>query len=134
MIPVPLMALDISSYSIKEEQELLSWSSLRPYKVVTLRGLIGITEKLTKHEISFVESSSIQQALEMVKSKRAELAILPNVMVNADGYIATLNKELFTLNKIDNIEIFHFIHKKHAEIVPQLTLSIEKLITAQNQK
>jgi len=45
-IPVPLMAMKVSAYSLNTYVDISSWQSLQSFNVVTVRGLVGISSKL----------------------------------------------------------------------------------------
>ena len=127
-VPISLLALDINSYSVKPEVEISSWQSLSGYKVVILRGFVGITSKLEQHNIDYFETGSIKQAIAMIKADRADVAIMHNALINEQDKISLQSDIFFKMNKLDQMNLYHFIHKKHSKLVPQFTIELEKLL------
>lgn len=128
-IPVPLMTLKVSSYSLKTNVEVNSWQSLKGLNVVTLRGFIGITNQLKKYDINFHQTSTMQQAIQMLKVKRMDTVILPEILFSKLKPEKLFKEHEVYKQYITQFEVFHYIHKRHHELVPKLTLEMQKNFT-----
>jgi ABC-type amino acid transport substrate-binding protein len=128
MIPIPLITLSAYSYSTPQFADVSDWKSLKKHKIVTIRGLIAITRQLEENEVSVKLVDSIVQALELVNAGRADIAILPEQLVEGllkDGQYSKIERS----NKfLIRVPIYHFIHEKHKSLVVELTKSFEKLL------
>lgn len=125
-IATPLMTAGVNSYSLKNDIDISDWQSLKNYHVVTLRGLIGITSKLKQTNIVFHETSTVEQAIKMLKMDRMDILVLPELLLNEDNLAHLASAGPLQKKTIAQFEVFHFIHKRHENLVPQLTLNLQK--------
>jgi polar amino acid transport system substrate-binding protein len=128
MIPVPLITLSAYSYSTSQYAHISDWKSLKEYEIVTIRGFIGIIRQLEKKDLSVKLVDTIAQAIELVNAGRVDMAVLPELL--AQGI---LKDEQYSQIQRSNtlsirVPIYHFIHEKHKNLVPELTRSFEKLL------
>ena len=105
----------------------MSWSNLENHQVVTLRGLIGITNRLDKHITNYQQTTNLQQIFKMLERNRADVAILPKAFVT-QKILSELNQTTaFNVATLEQVPIYHFIHKRHQQIVPELTTTFQTL-------
>jgi len=126
-IPIILSEFSVNSYHVDNTLLISDWQSLTPYKVATLRGLIGVTSKLVQNKIDFHQVNSIKQAVEMVLSHRVDIAIIPSAMTAVENKSPIFDKSVFIINQLDELAIYHFVHKRHSTLIPELTRTISDL-------
>ena len=125
-LPVELFFVDVVAVS-REAIKSLSWSNLENHQVVTLRGLIGITNRLDKHITDYQQTTNLQQIFKMLERNRADVAILPKAFVT-QKILSELNQTTaFDVATLEQVPIYHFIHKRHQQIVPELTTTFQTL-------
>lgn len=125
-VPFALRTFDILAYSNDKLFSISSWAGLRDYKVVTLRGLIGITLKLKQQGIPYHDTTNVEQIFKMLESGRAEVALLPGDFGAKPGQ-GVIGREFATISKVGSMELYHFIHKRHSDLVPDLTQALKNL-------
>lgn len=124
-IPIPLISFEISAYANKEDIDISSWRTMAGYRVATLRGIITITQKLDELDIDYVTTGTVKQVLALVKTGRADVAIIPNGVIENQQAI-----EFYRLRSqvLKTVQVFHYIHKKHQPIVDDFSQSLSKLL------
>ena len=133
-VPVPLFYADVVAVSTQQGLNLTGWHQLKMHQVITLRGMIGITNRLEKHDIDFQQSTSLNQIYKMLASQRADVAILPSAFATKEVLADSVNSTEFTINKIDQEPIYHFVHQRHKQLIPKLTKSLTSLLDNQLSK
>ena len=127
-VPVPLFYADVVAISVQQGLKLTDWHQLQNHQVITLRGLVGITNRLKKHDIEFQQSTSLNQIYKMLANQRADVAILPSAFATKEVLADSVNGLEFTINKIDREPIYHFVHQRHQQLISQLTKSLTNLL------
>lgn len=121
-IPVPIKEVELSVFI--NRADLNDLTELNEYNMGTVRGLVVIEEQL-KH-FNFTALNSIDQTLALLNNHRLELAILPK---KAGLYFSQkLGYETIVALEppMGSYRLYHFLHKKHQALLPELTLAIEK--------
>ncbi len=70
----PIGSMTFYVYTLSHDFKVNGWESLRPYKIVTLRGLVYIDQFLENHDTFSVTDTL--QAIEFLK-KNGQISILP---------------------------------------------------------
>ncbi len=133
VIGVPLMQYEIVVFSRDSQLEITNWESLRPYAIGFVKG-VKIVEVNTQG-MRADPTPTLRQAFMKLMLGRSDV-----VVANRLSGIAALKElnidEVRTLSPaLAKFPVFHYLHKKHADLVPQLfavlqQMQEEKLITA----
>ena len=127
MVPVPLRSVALVVYTRAFSFQVEGFESLRPYKIGVLRGY-PICEKNTASMDRFIVNS-FQSLFSMLDLGRLDIVL--GLKSEADRFLAdhpeikgirTLDPPLMTLN------IYHFIHLRHRDLIPRLTPVMEDLL------
>jgi polar amino acid transport system substrate-binding protein len=126
MIKVPTKFSSLFVCTKKANVEVNGWESLRAYRIAYLRGIKIIEEKLQGFQIEGV--TTIQQAFMMLDHDRVDVLI-------ADIYqtieILPNYPSIKMLSPaIDSFPVYHYVHKKHADLVPKLEIIFEELLAS----
>ena len=120
-IPVPIYAANIKAYVLSDDIFIKVWEDLYKYEIVAVRGILATNQKLTSMGINFKLVSQPQQALEMVRLGRADVAIIIAESIENDTNLPQLSEQFPYSIVIEEKLFYHFIHKKHEMLVPELT-------------
>jgi polar amino acid transport system substrate-binding protein len=125
-IPVPIIQLSISVFSNRSGQEFSTWSSLKPFKVVTLRGFYLIKQRLLKNNVKYFEVDSYNQAVSMLNTNRTDVIIMADKLLSDElKHLLKING-FYKNNIIERVPVYHYVRKRHLPIVPQLTNALKE--------
>lgn len=124
----PLFSVEVRTYTLKQKPIAPNWEDLKQLNVVSVRGFVGINNELNAKGINFYQIGTIAQALEVVRIGRFDVAILPSFI---EG-----QKELkeFQYHTLKNYTLFHYIHKRHQNLVPKLNKALQQLKSASKRE
>jgi len=127
IIPVELVKITTVAFSKKSNIRISGWKSLLPYKISYVRGFKLVEENTLGMKRFEVKKTEL--AFKMLMANRVDLVI----------ETAMEGKNLVSVNKYKGIQIlknplaetslYHFLHKKHKELIPKITavlLDMEK--------
>ena len=78
--------------------------------------------------INYQEVKDAQEAFELLSRNKIDIAVIPKPMANAVLQSTDFHQFKRSTAPIDRKVIYHFIHKKHQNIVPALTESLKKIV------
>lgn len=125
-IPTALIQGQVTAFSKHKVFKIKGWKSLQPYKVAILRG----------HKIA--EANTRQFNREIINTREALFYFLQQD--RADIVIYSYLSGIIFLKKnglsniyphsppLDTGSIYHFLHKKHADLVPKVDKIIQEII------
>ena len=95
-----------------------------------MKGLIALEKVLLPYTPVLV--SQANQCIDMLMKKRIKVAVLPDALaITYNGN--AINSDIKTgLTPLSDIELFHYINKKHEKLAPQLTKVFKQQNTGQN--
>lgn len=97
-IPEPLLSVPYYAYSSQTDKiRVDGWDSLKPYKIVSIRGYALTDEYLKHHDTHKV--GSIKAAFGFLQAKRAELFIID--LLSAETYFATAESKREGITKLE---------------------------------
>ena len=125
LVPVPVNQLQGTAFSKNGGLELRGWESLRGYTIGITRGM-KFAERGTDG-MAIVRANSHEQLFQLLDKGRVDVAINP--FVNGVAIIKKLKLEgIHSLEPpLVRVDLYHFLHKRHAALVPKITDSIRKL-------
>lgn len=127
-VPVPVAKIAASAFVKELNFEVNDWQSVKPYKLGSLRGIIGVEKKLSGFNI--LEAGSPSQLLEMLDRGRIQVAIMPRPM--GEFALKGLHYNIRILDPpVDMFTLYHYVNKRHRALVPQLTDIMSELTGAQ---
>ena len=129
MIPTPLHEIHIAAF-VKEENKsfkILNYDDLAKYNVVTMRGYKTVEETFIKKNMKLNVVSNYDQIFLTLNSNRYDVGILTYL----DGLNTLKNLKMTNIKVmkpfITNIPVYHFIHKKHKELVPEISKMLKDM-------
>ncbi|TPH12066.1 hypothetical protein [Litorilituus lipolyticus] len=125
-VPIPVFEFTLNSFSFQKSINASSWLSLKPYKVVTLRGFVSINRRLKEHGIEHFVTDSYEQAVAMLKAKRVDVLITSKTLLSKKLLNAMNASKEFHSNEIEAVNLYHYIHKRHKTILPRITHAIKQ--------
>jgi polar amino acid transport system substrate-binding protein len=129
LLRIPVAINSIQGYAFARRTDLLitDWQSLRPYRLVCVRGVEFIEMRLRKFKLNCQYVSKFTQAIDVVQSGRADIAVLPKVagmhaIRELEGtQVRAIGEALATL------DLYHFLHIKNAAIAPRLLVVLTEM-------
>ncbi|MCG8517866.1 MAG: hypothetical protein MI794_07735 [Pseudomonadales bacterium] len=127
MVPEPLFMIENVVFSKDISFPVQGYQSLQPYQVVTLRGYKHFEERLTALQVDFSLLPTYEQIFQTIDKDRFQLALLTRL----DG-LKTLSEldvsGVFALEPpLEVVPAYHFLHRKHAHLVPRLTRVLREM-------
>lgn len=124
-IPVPVHQLKISAFVRDRHLPVNGWKSLRPYKIVTVRGYVTIEHHLAGYNLVLMDNDT--QALKMLDTGRVDVAVTGKQM----GESALTKIESNNIHLLDpplaTLPLYHYLNEKHWALVPELTAAIRQV-------
>jgi len=129
-VPVPINSLDGVAVTRKVDFTVAGWDSLKPYFIAIRRG-VKFSDTGTKDMKRIYFNSNIGLGRILIESKGVDIAVMARV--NALKTLQHLREvkastELRILEPaIASYPLFHYLHKKHAHLVPKLTQILDAM-------
>ena len=118
-VPTPVLRFKFIAYSLNKDIKVTDWDSLKPYSVGIIRGwkiyeknVVGV-KKLTK-------VNSVKQLFTLLTNRRSEVILFEQL--RGSWWNKHLNAKAYPIgSSILEKDMFIYMHKKHASLVPKLT-------------
>lgn len=130
-VKVPIGHIRITAFSRDPAIKIKNWQSLKPWRVDVLRGIY--LAKINMQGQKYTEVNNIQQAIQRLLSDRTDIAVL---LGDETEWLLKhhTDQEIYTIEPdLTKTEIFHYVHERHAALVPQLEAALRQL-TVQVQR
>lgn len=130
-VKVPIGHIRITAFARDPDIQVTNWQSLGIWRVDVLRGIY--LAKINMQGQQYTEVNTISQAIQRLLSGRADIAVLLGdetewlLKQQANHGIHAISPDLA------KTEIFHYVHERHAALVPELEAALRQL-TAQVQR
>lgn len=130
-VKVPIGYIRITAFTRDPAIQVNNWQSLGVWRVDVLRGIY--LAKINMQSQQYTEVNTISQATQRLLSGRADIAVLLGdetewlLKQQANHGIYAISPDLA------KTEIFHYVHERHAALVPKLEAALRQL-TAQVQR
>lgn len=126
-VPIPLVFIELSVYSITEDFKIEGAKSLKPFKIGILKDYplsFKLTEGLDRHE-----SKDYRSLFRALKSGRIDVALA--VRWESNRFIIDhsefKNVKMLT-PPLYSLPLYNILNQKHAEIIPKIKSIIEDLL------
>ncbi|WP_028103413.1 substrate-binding periplasmic protein [Pseudoduganella violaceinigra] len=126
IVPVPLQTYEIVIFSHGTSFVVSGWESLRPYTLGFTRGIKIVHENTHGMRIEPVPTMAL--AFEKMMVGRTDL-VLGN-RASGLAIIKSMNLEGITVLEpaLASFPVYHYLHKKHASMVPELTRVLREML------
>ncbi|MGI0119348.1 substrate-binding periplasmic protein [Zooshikella sp. RANM57] len=122
MIPIPLCYIEFMAFSYRSVKIPNGWQDVKPYHIGILKGGLYIENKT--HQYNKELFNTPLQLLRVVSQSRIELGILGKVeALKALKQLDNSNIKIVNPT-LDQVAIYHYLHKKHAKLKPFITKSL----------
>ena len=125
-VPVPILKFKFVAYSLDKKIDVKNWDSLKPYSVGFIRGW-RIYEKNVVDTKKLTLVQNAEQLFKLLLNKRTDLILFEyyrgswwNKHLNAHAYLIG--------SPIVEKDMFIYMHKKHAALVPKISKVLTELI------
>lgn len=125
MIPIPVCFLELVVLTKNTQFPVQGWQSLEPYKIGIRRGakIVEVNTKGMKRHVV----SQYEQLFKLLDIGRIDIAVTSRVQgltliqkFDLEGF-KILEPPLKTTN------LYHYLHKKHENLVPKITASLQEM-------
>lgn len=127
MVPVPIFHNQTAAFTKNWEIKIHGWQDLRPYIVTSMLGL-KYTENKLKGFPRVHFTPTINEAFEELELFQADITIF--ALLDGLNIINGMKLKNVTPLVFEEIPSFHFIHKKHTALLPDITASLEQMAAA----
>lgn len=118
-VPESVLNFKFVAYSLDSKINVQNWDSFKPYSVGIIRGW-RIYEKNVVHTKKLTSVTNAEQLFKLLLNKRSDLILFEyyrgtwwNKHLNANAHLIG--------SPIAEKEMFIYMHKKHAKLVPEIT-------------
>lgn len=129
LIPIPIVINFLEGYAFSKNTNLniTNWESLKDYRVVCVRGIKFVEKLLKKHGVECTVVGRFKQALKLISIERMDVTIFPRIVgINAIRQFGMT--DIQTVGQpLKKIPLFHYLHKRNKELIPELTSILEKM-------
>lgn len=130
-IPVQTLQLHTVAITMDQEAAFSEWADLRPLSVGYVRGALRVEARLSSREMMAVNNPV--QLLDLLRSGRAD-AIVVNQIVARHIVRQQPDASKFHSQIIDTETPYHYVHKKHIELVEDLVLQFQSMKSSGEMK
>jgi len=128
LIKVPTTFIKGKAVAFSKNKNIIlkGWESLKPYKIAILRGHKGSEKHTRAYNPEIINTA--EELFYFLHKGRADIIIYPYY-----AGIIHLKKlgitDIYPLSPpLDEVPIYHFLHKKHADLVPKVDKIIQQII------
>ncbi len=124
-VPVPVYTME--SVAATRNTELSHWTAehLTQYKVGRVSGIIW-SEKLTK-EMSTVVADDYETLLNMMMYGRMDIILGARMSLMSKSKELKLSGIKILEPPINKVSLYHYLHKKHIDLVPKITEALQQM-------
>ena len=123
-VKIPIASDDMVAYGLGQILTVKGWSSLRPYRLVTLRGVKEVEALGSEYHVEYVNLSD--QAFKMVDAGRADLAIFARGAM-CTPYLLGLRRIQIQEPAIQKLNFYHQLHISHADWAPRIEAELLRM-------
>lgn len=125
-VEVPIGHIRITAFSRNPALKINQWRDLSAFRVDVLRGIY--LARVNMQEQEYTEVNSISQAIQRLLSGRTDVAVL--LGDETQWQLKQLeNHGIYAITPdLAKTEIFHYVHERHAALVPQLEAALRQLM------
>jgi polar amino acid transport system substrate-binding protein len=124
MVKIPLTYDALPVYTKDVSFTVSGWQSLKPYRIAYQRGVKIIERNLKGVPIEGVATT--EQAFMMLAHNRVDLVIAD---ANQAADLLPNYPDIKMLSPaVDSFPVYHYLHKKHADLVPKLEAVLQQMI------
>lgn len=125
-VPVPILRFKFVAYSLDKKIDIKNWDSLKPYSVGFIRGW-RIYEKNVIETKNLTRVQNAEQLFKLLLNKRTDLILFE--YYRGSWWNKHLNAQAHLIGSpIVEKDMFIYMHKKHATLVPKITKALTELI------
>ena len=132
-IEIPINILEGAVFTTGTSFEILSWHSLRPYRIGLVKGII-FAEQGTEG-MNVTRADSYGQLLEYLKNGTVDVAVMPRI----NGLYAIKKLKVEGVSEVkgtlETLFLYHYVHKRHKDLAVKLEKVFkEMLLTGKTRK
>lgn len=125
IVPVPLLTYEIVIFTLGTSFPVHGWESLRPYTVGFVKS-IKIAEQNTQG-MRVEVASTLRQAFLKMSMGRSDVVVANRASGVAVLQELNLHDVKVLTPPLATFPVFHYLHKKHAALVPRLTSVLQQM-------
>lgn len=122
IVPVPLLTYEIVIFTRGTDFVVNGWESLRPFTIGYVHGIKIVRENTVGMKTEAV--ATIIQAMQKLAMGRTDLVVGNRISGLAAIEALKLDDVRVLAPALASFPVFHYVNKKHAELVPQLQAAL----------
>ena len=123
-VPEPLMTVNIAAYTLRNDITSASTENLDALRIGIRHGLT-IDKRFNPKNLTQVYR--LDQLAQMLKHNRIDVAILSETSAFFSKHKFNLNNLRALAPELARFNVYHYIHKRHRNLIPQLSRRIREL-------
>ncbi|WP_281763135.1 substrate-binding periplasmic protein [Pseudodesulfovibrio nedwellii] len=125
-IPVTIMTVDIMAYTIKNSFPIKGWKSLEERRIGIKAGL-RYAEIRTQGMPNVLRTTNHDTLFKLLAANRLDVVIATRSIHPAQSEKAYVKKFYAHEPPLAKLELYHYLHIKHAELVPLITEVLSRM-------
>ena len=125
-VPTSFFQGKASAFSKNKDIALSTWQDLKPYRVAILRGHKIAEIKTRGLNVEIINTP--EELFYFLDRERADIVIFPYIIAPAYLKKLKLNNIHALVPPLEEVPLYHFLHKKHANLVPKVDHIIQQLL------
>lgn len=125
-IPVPIMTVEIMAYTAKKTFPIESWETLEKRRIGIKAG-IRYAEMQTQGMPNVLRSTNHDTLFKLLAANRLDVVIATRSIHPAQGGKKYVDQFYVHEPPLAKLKLYHYLHKKHAELVPSITTILSRM-------
>lgn len=128
LIPVPVAICYVKSVIVAKPGIVInSYADFKDHRFGITSGFVGLERIVKKYDLTVTRAMNHDALLQLLAKDRVDIAIINKA--NAVAFVKTQPKGKFTIiNDFSrNIDLYHYLHKKHRALVPLITQELKAI-------
>ncbi|NDV25249.1 ABC transporter substrate-binding protein [Desulfovibrio sp. JC010] len=127
-VPVPIYYTEAVVLTKNTNIKVSGWKSLAPYRLGILRGVHVLEEGLKKGDCTkFATCKNNAHMLKMIEADRIQAGVISKVAAMEALKNSNSTDVIILEPPVETTPLYHYLNKKHAALIPQLTTVLEKM-------
>ena len=127
-LPTPLFHFEGRIYSLADTPVVKSWEELLQHPTAIRRGVIWEEQGVAANDSQVVRLTNLDQALRMLISGRVQYALANEPAAQALIERSYHDQAIVAQpHALGSYSIYHWVHRRHAALVPQLDAALQSL-------
>jgi ABC-type amino acid transport substrate-binding protein len=125
-VPIPINYIQGAVFSKKKKRKLRGWHSLRTFKIGLVKGVIFAEKGTRGMQVQMADSYA--QLIELLLSDKVDIIVVPYINGAVAIRLHPQGDKLHLNDILETYLLYHYLHKKHENLLPAITATLKKML------